>query len=395
MNNLDKVTEEEINEIAANPAIKNILDVICQTTGMGFAAVARVTEEKWIAYAVKDNIDFKLAPGGELDLKSTLCYEILGHHEPIVIDDFDKDESYLNHHTSICYGLKSYISYPIFYTNGQFFGTLCAIDPNPAKVKTTQVMTMFGLFADLITFHLNAREAIKETENQLREEREEAKLREQFMAILGHDLRNPVGAISNAAQLQLRQPLNERSLKLATLIYNSSRRTLDLIENMLDLARGQLGGGLKLEFNNGQYLIDTLNQIISELQTSWPERDIVVELDLSIPVACDHKRVAQLFSNLLANALSHGDKNKPIFVYGGCKNNEFELSVTNASSKIPQDILDKLFKPFYRGEANADQEGLGLGLYIASQIAIAHGGSLSVTSSDEDTCFIFRMPLGD
>jgi K+-sensing histidine kinase KdpD len=395
MSESNKTTEEEINEIAANPAIANILDVICQTTGMGFATVARVTEEKWVAYAVKDNIDFKLAPGGELELKSTLCHEIFGHHEPIVIDDFSKDESYADHHTSKCYGLKSYISYPIFYKNGEFFGTLCAIDPNPAKVKTTQVMTMFGLFADLIAFHLNSREAIKATENQLREEREEAKLREQFMAILGHDLRNPVGAISNAAQLQLRQPLDERSVKLATLIYNSSKRTLDLIDNMLDLARGQLGGGLKLDYNKGQSLTDTLTQVISELQTSWPAREIVVKLDLNMPIACDHKRVAQLFSNLLANALSHGDLDKPIFIHAGCKNNRFELSVTNASRKIPQDIIDKLFKPFYRGEANAAQEGLGLGLYIASQIALAHGGSLTVTSTDESTCFTFNMPFGD
>jgi len=393
MSDLNRVFDKEIKEIAANPAIANILDVICQTTGMGFAAVARVTEKQWIAYAVQDNIDFKLVPGDELVLKSTICYEILGHHKPVVIDDFDHDDVYLDHHTSKTYQLKSYISYPIFYKNGDFFGTLCAIDPNPATVNTTQVMTMFGLFAELIAFHISAREEIRITEDQLREEREEAKLREQFMAILGHDLRNPVGAISNAAQLLLRQPLDDRNLKLANLISNSSKRTLGLINNMLDLARGQLGGGLHLDLNNSQPLADTLQQVISELQTIWPERELMVSIDLSKTVACDHKRVAQLFSNLLANALTHGEEVKPILIDARCSDDSFILAVTNSSTKIPQEIIDKLFKPFYRGEANADQEGLGLGLYIASQIAIAHGGELSVTSDDQFTCFTFSMNL--
>ena len=395
MSDLKKIFDKEIKEISANPAIANILEVICQTTGMGFAAVARVTDKQWVAYAVKDNIDFKLLPGDELALQSTICYEILGHHEAVVVDNFDQDEVYLDHHTSKFYGLKSYISYPIFYKNGDFFGTLCAIDPSPATLKTKSVMMMFGLFADLIAFHISAMEEIRVSEDQLREEREEAKLREQFMAILGHDLRNPVGAISNAAQLLLRQPLDDRTLKLATLISNSSKRTIGLINNMLDLARGQLGGGLNLDYNNTQSLTDTLNQVVSELQTIWPERELVMTLDLNKTVACDHKRVAQLFSNLLANALTHGEEGKPIFIDARCSDDKFKLSVTNSSPKISQETIDKLFKPFYRGEANADHEGLGLGLYIASQIAIAHGGELNVTSDDQFTCFTFSMSLCD
>jgi len=380
---------EAINRI---PAIANILEVVCLTTGMGFSAVARVTEESWVACAVKDQINFGLLPGGELKLETTICNEIRQHQEAVVIDHVAIDEVFANHATPLKYGFQSYISMPIKLKDGSFFGTLCAIDPQPAVLKTPSIIGMFTLFAELIAFHLDALDQLQTSANSLKEERETAELREQFIAILGHDLRNPVGAALNAAQVLLRMPLDERTKRLANIIQDSSYRMKSLIENILDFARGRLGGGITLTINTDEPLKAILDQVVAELGMIWSERVINITYNLVQPVNCDGDRIAQLFSNLLGNALTHGDKDQPINVRVSSIDGVFELSVTNAGSQIPDKALALLFQPFSRGEVKKDQQGLGLGLYISSQIALAHQGTLIVNSNPNETTFTLKIP---
>jgi signal transduction histidine kinase len=98
-----------------------------------------------------------------------------------------------------------------------------------------------------------------------------------------------------------------------------------------------------------------------------------------------------MFSNLLANALTHGDPDGPVRVSARCDDGGFELSVVNLGEPIPPDTVERLFQPFTRASVQPGQEGLGLGLYIASEIAHAHGGTLEVESTNEETRFTFRM----
>jgi signal transduction histidine kinase len=135
---------------------------------------------------------------------------------------------------------------PIVLSDGRFFGTLCAIDPKPAKVETPEVIGMFRLFAELIAVHLDAAERLASSEATLLDERKSAELREQFIAVLGHDLRNPLTAILSAAEMLERTPLNERGVRFARLIQNSAERISTLIGNVLDFARGRLGGGVPI-----------------------------------------------------------------------------------------------------------------------------------------------------
>lgn len=102
--------------------------------------------------------------------------------------------------------------------------------------------------------------------------------------------------------------------------------------------------------------------------------------------------MAQLFSNLLSNALTYGAVDQPVRVHATTGGRTFELSVANAGEPIPSAALERLFQPFYRAVLH-DREGLGLGLYIAHEIATAHGGTLNVTSTKEETCFTLRMPI--
>jgi sigma-B regulation protein RsbU (phosphoserine phosphatase) len=110
-------------------------------------------------------------------------------------------------------------------------------------------------------------------------------------------------------------------------------------------------------------------------------------------VRCDPQRIGQLLSNLLGNALTHGAAGEPVEVRCATRQGRFMLSVSNRGVEIPAARRARLFHPFVRGEGGAGRDGLGLGLYIASEIARAHGGRLEVESSPERTCFTFSMPL--
>ena len=385
--------QRDIEAVAKIPIISNILDVVCKTTGMGFSAIARVTEDYWIACAVNDKIGFGLSTGGELKLDTTICNEIREHHKSVAIDNVSEEEEWKEHHTPRMYGLQSYISVPIILKNGEFFGTLCAIDPNPAKVNNKHTLDTFHLFADLISFHLSVLNDLSDATSENQKQQEEGELREQFIAMLGHDLRNPVNAISNAVQLQLRSNMDERNLKLAKIIQDATMRTRGLIDNILDFARGRLGGGINLNFDNVHDLETTLKEVVTEFTITVPGTEIKLELDLLKPIKADHKRIAQLFSNLLGNAISHGESGKPVSVSAKSNENGLELCITNQGKPIDEATKAHLFKPFSRGKVKHGQEGLGLGLYIASEITKAHGGEIIVNSSSEATCFTVKLPV--
>jgi signal transduction histidine kinase len=360
---------------------------------MGFAAVARVTENRWIACAVRDGIQFGLQPGGELKVETTICHEIRQSGEPVIIDHVAQDQVFCGHPTPAMYGFQSYISIPIVLADGRFFGTLCAIDPKPARLKTPETIDMFKLFAEMIAFHLDASERLASSEASLLSERQTSELREQFIAVLGHDLRNPLASIDAGAKLLLKTPLNEKASGIVAMMQNSAGRMSGLINDVLDFARGRLGGGLTLKRTADRPLQPVLAQVIAELNASWPDRAIETQFALTGPIYCDHTRVAQLFSNLLGNALTYGAAGEPIRVRAATERDGFELSVSNAGDPIPPAALERLFQPFTRGAIRPSQQGLGLGLYIASEIARAHGGAIDVMSTADETRFTFRMPL--
>jgi sigma-B regulation protein RsbU (phosphoserine phosphatase) len=232
------------------------------------------------------------------------------------------------------------------------------------------------------------------TEASLNIERETAELREQFIAVLGHDLRNPLASLSSGARLMLKAKTPEDAVKIEAMMQNSVVRMARMIDSVMDFARGRLGGGLTL--NAAIYALEpVLDQVVAELASAHPDRMIDTQFELETPVVCDAPRIGQLFSNLLGNAVTHGAPDAPIRVHAAAGNGTFELSVANAGKPISEEAMKHLFQPFYRGTVRPSMQGLGLGLYIASEIAKAHGGTLEVASSATETRFTFRMPLID
>ncbi|MEO3389009.1 GAF domain-containing sensor histidine kinase [Mesorhizobium sp. CAU 1741] len=380
---------ETVQRIAAVPAI---LDVVCRATGMGFAAIARVTNDRWIACQVLDNIAFGLPPGGELKVETTLCHEVRQHHEVIAIDNVAEDTKYCDHYTPRLYGLQSYISVPIITSDGRFFGTLCAIDPNPHAVNNPQIIGTFTLFAELVAHHLDAEDRIEAAEHRADDTAATSLLREQFIAVLGHDLRNPLAAIDGGVRMLGTIHTDPKSVRILRLMSESIGRMGGLIDNLMDFARGRLGGGIRLTKSKEERIEPLLAQVVNEIKAGHPDHQIDMRFDLSEAVDVDRARLAQLFSNLLGNAITHGDIAKPIVVDAQIEGGHFNLAVTNGGQPIAPQTMERLFQPFHRGEETSLQ-GLGLGLYIAAQIAEAHGGRIEVESGSDETRFTFRMPL--
>lgn len=377
-----------IGRISAVPAI---LQVVSEMTGLRFAAVARVTDDSWTACAVLDRLDFGLPVGGELDLTTTLCHEIRGSHVSIVIDKASEDPLYRDHHTPRIYQFESYISVPVFRTDGRFFGTICALDPEPAQLRSSTIQSTMESFARVLSLQIEAEEDFQQAEADLQQERETAELREQFIAVLGHDLRNPLFAINVGAERLLRKHPDPATETLVRHMLASGRRASQLVEDVLDFARGRMGSGIPLNIGECLGLADTLRHVVAELQNVHPKRRIEASIGNLDGVRGDQERLAQLLSNLVANAIAHGSPEGAVEVSAQVNAGTFELSVKNRGL-ISDVAMPRLFQPYARPAGALPQAGLGLGLYIVKQIADAHGGRLEVSSHEQDgTVFSFSL----
>lgn len=236
---------------------------------------------------------------------------------------------------------------------------------------------------------LQGREA--DAVRRLMDEQATAHLREQFIAVLGHDLRNPLASIVGATRLLRREVLSDKASRVLDIVESSVDRMAGLIDDVMDFARGQLGSGIAVH-REAAPLEPVLRQVISELEINEPSRVFDCTFALNEPVSFDAGRLAQLVSNLLGNALAHGDARRPIKLHAASSDGQLVLSVVNAGEAIPSAALSRLFQPFFRGEVRDSRQGLGLGLHIASEIAKAHDGVLTVHSDDLETRFTLSMP---
>jgi signal transduction histidine kinase len=379
-----------IGRISAVPAI---LQVIREMTGLRFAAVARVTEDSWTACAVLDQLGFGLQVGGELEVTTTLCHEIRQAHHAVVIDKASDDPLYRDHHTPRLYQFESYIAVPVFRTDGRFFGTICALDPNPAPLTSSTIQSTMESFARMLALQIESEENQQKTEAALIQEQANGELREQFIAVLGHDLRNPLFAISAGAEMLLRKFPDPARDKLVQHILTSARRATRLVDDVLDFTRGSMGKGIPVNIEPCPDLEEALRHVIAEIQSVHPDRSILSSIGDLRDVQCDRERVAQLASNLVANAVTHGDRAGAVVVSAQSDQATFVLSVKN-QGQIAEEALPHLFKPYSRPTGDTPQAGLGLGLYIASEIARSHGGTLDVVSNAEQgTIFTFSLPI--
>lgn len=387
----DREMVDDVQTASRIGALPAILDVACHITGMGFAVLAKVTDNRWTACAARDQLNTGVEIGDRLDVETTICHDVRRLGRPVVVNDAATDDVYRHHSARLVFGFNSFISVPVILADGTFFGTLSALDPAPRALDTAASLASFTLLAQLVAFHLDKELQVTKSRTRLAEERHAAELRERFICVLGHDLRNPLASIQTGTWILRHQP--DFAADVAELIEESLGRMTGLLDDVLDFARGRLGTGLPINLHERADLATTIAQVVQDARTARPNRQIETDFALKSPVTCDLDRIAQLLSNLLGNALAHGDPASPVLIQSACVGRHLEICVSNQGSPIPEQALSSLFQPFVRASSVPAQQGLGLGLFIAAQIARDHGGSLGVQSDEAETRFTFRMPL--
>lgn len=220
----------DLDIISSILAVSSILEVVCQMTGMGFAAVARVTESRWIACATKDQIGFGLAPGGELPAATTICHEIQQAPTPVIIENVLTDAIYQHHQTSLMYGFQSYVSFPIHLPSGEFFGTLCAIGPAPRALKSSQIVRTLTLFAELIGHHLDAGQKLAQTQRLLDERRDWERQQRVVQREMIYRLKNTLTIVQSVVTQTLR---NAASLDEAAQVVSDRIQALARAQDIL------------------------------------------------------------------------------------------------------------------------------------------------------------------
>ena len=209
------------------------------------------------------------------------------------------------------------------------------------------------------------------------------RLNEMFVGVVGHDLRNPLGAVIAGAELlqeTVDEPAAQRTIKR---MVSAGRRMTEMIEQLVDLTRGRLGGGVG--FVRTRVLLDIkdlVQRAVEELRTSHPDRTIQIDSAGECMTSGDPQRLLQLFSNLLGNAVTHGRKDAAVTASVVGRDRDIMVCVRN-EGVVPPDVLPVLFEPF-RGSNRPTSGGLGLGMYIAREIARGHGGEITAESSERE-----------
>jgi signal transduction histidine kinase len=222
--------------------------------------------------------------------------------------------------------------------------------------------------------------------------------RRMFLAILAHDLRNPLNTISLSAQLAQSSSIAPDEKQALSQIENSVEAISRLIGDLIDFASTGLGSAIPLSPSPMNFE-QLAREVVREIQTAYPTRRIAFEADSDGKIVGDASRLRQVISNLLGNAIQHGSSDGPItltLTSDGSDISGIVMSVRNEGCPIPADLLPTIFDPLVRGN-NSNQHrrpgSIGLGLYIVREIAVAHGGSVEVTSSTSDgTEFRVRIP---
>jgi two-component system sensor histidine kinase/response regulator len=226
---------------------------------------------------------------------------------------------------------------------------------------------------------------------QQQELAETLRLNEELMAVVGHDLKNPLNVVLMTTSL-LATSTDPDVQKSVARLTSSGTRMVQIIDELFDLSRARLGGGIPIERQSID-LGAVARKTVAEFEATNPSRKIELIVEGDLRGDWDGGRLSQVLSNLVGNAVRHGNVTMSITVRLVASDPDVQISVHNGGH-IPEDLIPRLFQPFQSGVGRRTRaEGLGLGLYIVQQIVIAHGGDVHVSSSPaEGTTFLIRLP---
>jgi signal transduction histidine kinase len=206
------------------------------------------------------------------------------------------------------------------------------------------------------------------------------RLNEELMAVVGHDLRNPLDVILMTAELLNSENMSSEVRKCGERLRRSGNRMRQIIDELLDVTRARLGGGIPIEPRPAD-LLQIAKSVIAEIETAHPDRRLELHAEGELSGRWDAPRLEQVVSNLLGNAVRHGSPDGPVMVTLTNQESRVVLCVHN-TGYIPPELLPRVFEPFQSNrESRSRSGGLGLGLYIVQQIVLAHGGHVDLQST--------------
>jgi signal transduction histidine kinase len=377
--------------VANSDSIATLLLLASEIAGSNVALLARVTDDVWTVCATHETGAGGVSADCQLPLGQPVRVRLGLMGVPISIAISGPQPCGTLTASAIACGVAA----PIVLQHGRFFGVLCALDPTSLGQVDDRIGSKFKCLASVVASQIDQLELRDVDKTAFLDERSAGQLREQFIAILGHDLRNPLQAILAGSEFLSRQLVYPAHAQLAGRIKTNARRMAALIDDVLDFARGRLGGGISVELTEVEDINTGLMTVVQEFQDAQTDCEILPDFQVTRSVHCDLGRLQQVASNLLGNALTHGQPRLPIKINARNDEHDLILEVWNSGEPIPEESLSKIFEPFWRHSVSTSRNGLGLGLHICSQIVRAHHGRISVTSTRErGTQFTARLPLG-
>ena len=306
------------------------------------------------------------------------------------------------------YGIESYIAVPLKRRNGETFGVLCALDPEPADL-TEEIFVIFSLLADLIAFEMEADERQQRQAAAAEQARHEATLRDQFLSTVAHDLKNPLTSIHGYAALVQRMAQRDSPLPAERLrtslghIQRSAARMAASIDELMDLTRLQLDRSLELHREPTDLAV-LVREVAAEQQQATDEHRISVEGVTSLVGSWDRARIARVIQNLIGNAVRYSPEGGQITVTverqpapddAGQADAWAVVRIADQGVGIPADDLPRIFEQFHRGANVVDRvSGSGIGLFSVRQIVEQHGGRVAVESREgQGSTFTISLPI--
>lgn len=376
--------------VAQSDSIATLLTLASEIAGSNVALLARITDDVWTVCAAHSVSAVDVRAAYQVPLGRPLRLELGPRGVPISIALSGQQSFETPAASCIACGVAA----PVILANGRYFGMLCALDPHSLNRVDDRIGAKFKCISSLVASQIDQLELRDREKAAFLDERAAGQLREQFIAILGHDLRNPLQAIFASSDLLARRVEQPALAHMAARIKTNARRMSSLIDDVLDFARARLGGGIGIELTEVENIGHGLATVVQELQDGQSDCKIISNFNVTRSVRCDLGRLQQVASNLLGNALTHGRPHSPITIDARTDGDDLLIEVWNSGEPIPAESLSKIFEPFWRHSVSASRNGLGLGLHICSQIVRAHQGSISVTSAQVGgTQFAVRLPL--